>query len=49
MDHIDWTPIADLPEHLKDGREVLLWDGEHGAMVGQWTRAYPLQTSRRAA
>lgn len=24
---ISWRPIGDLPEHLKDGREVLVWDG----------------------
>jgi hypothetical protein len=35
MDHIDWTPIADIPEHLKDGRSLLLWC-EGGAMVGSY-------------
>jgi hypothetical protein len=25
MGHIDWIPIADLPEALKDGRRVLVW------------------------
>lgn len=24
MGHIDWVPIGDLLEHLKDGRELLL-------------------------
>ena len=22
---IDWTPISDMPDDLKDGREVLMW------------------------
>jgi hypothetical protein len=25
MGNIDWIAIADLPEDLKDGRDVLLW------------------------
>jgi hypothetical protein len=25
---ITWTPIAQLPDELKDGREVLLWDAD---------------------
>jgi hypothetical protein len=23
---INWRPIADLPDELKDGREMLLWE-----------------------
>jgi hypothetical protein len=25
---ITWTPIGQLPDELKDGREVLLWDAD---------------------
>lgn len=32
---ITWRPIAELPDELKDGREVLLWDGDR-ADVGSW-------------
>ncbi|EJU14124.1 hypothetical protein LH128_05178 [Sphingomonas sp. LH128] len=32
---IDWCPIAGLPDALKDGREVLVWDGEN-ADVACW-------------
>lgn len=32
---IEWQPIAELPEELRDGREVLLWVG-FGADVGVW-------------
>lgn len=28
---ICWRPIAQLPDALKDGREVLLWAGDIGA------------------
>jgi hypothetical protein len=35
---IDWKPVSKLPEHLKDGRQVLLWsDGiSPCADVGTW-------------
>jgi hypothetical protein len=33
---ITWTPIAQLPDELKDGREVLLWT-EFGASVCSWS------------
>lgn len=38
---IAWRPIAEMPESLKDGREVLLWHDEGppqspGAEVGTW-------------
>lgn len=36
MGAIEWLPIADLPDALKDGREVLLWDGSN-ADVGIWS------------
>ena len=32
---IDWRAIASLPATLKDGREVLVWDGEN-ADVAIW-------------
>lgn len=32
---IDWRPIAELPEALKDGREVLVW-GDESADVATW-------------
>lgn len=35
MGNIDWLPIADLPERLKDGRKVLLWDWS-GAQTAEW-------------
>jgi len=35
MGHIDWIPIAEMPDALKDGREVLLW-GDTGANVASW-------------
>jgi hypothetical protein len=28
---IAWRPIAELPDELKDGRNVLLWDGDEPA------------------
>lgn len=28
MGSIDWIPAADIPEALKDGREVLLWEAD---------------------
>ena len=28
MGNIDWLPIAEIPDLLKDGREVLAWDSE---------------------
>lgn len=31
---IEWQPIAGIPDSLKDGREVLLWDSGHGAVIG---------------
>lgn len=31
-----WIAISELPEELKDGREVLLWDGD-SADVCTWT------------
>lgn len=33
---IYWRPIADLPDDLKDGRKVLLWEPS-GADVGCWS------------
>jgi hypothetical protein len=40
MGRIDWMLIAELPEALKDGREVLLWepeeDGAGSAVVGKF-------------
>lgn len=37
MGWIDWLPFSDLPEQLKDGRDILFWvDGQ--ALVGQWDR-----------
>lgn len=28
---IPWRPIAELPDELKDGRQVLLWDADEPA------------------
>ena len=33
---IPWQPVEELPDHLKDGREVLVWDG-HCADVATWS------------
>jgi hypothetical protein len=33
---ITWTPIAQLPDELKDGREVLLWLGKDGPTLASW-------------
>jgi hypothetical protein len=30
---IPWTPIAELPDELKDGREVLVWNGGGNSAV----------------
>lgn len=32
---IQWHPISELPDALKDGRQLLLWSGE--ADVGRWS------------
>lgn len=37
---IPWRPIAELPDELKDGREVLLWDD--GVEVVRWGTHHPL-------
>ncbi|MEC3912185.1 hypothetical protein U5A82_17400 [Sphingobium sp. CR2-8] len=36
---IDWRPIAELPDNLKDGREVLLWEtvAGIGAEIASWS------------
>lgn len=31
-----WHPIAELPDALKDGREVLLWSRSQGACICEW-------------
>lgn len=37
MRQLEWLPIRDLPERLKDGRDVLLWNGESlEAVIGVW-------------
>ena len=36
---MDWKPIADMPEELKDGRDVLLYrkvEGRHRMRVDWW-------------
>jgi hypothetical protein len=33
---ITWRPIAQLPDELKDGREVLLWEEDGAATVAIW-------------
>lgn len=35
MGHVEWIPIAEMPEEFKDGREVLLWRGF--SAVEKWT------------
>jgi hypothetical protein len=43
MGNIDWNPIADIPDALKDGREVLLWETnvEGQAEIATWDPAGP--------
>lgn len=41
---ITWRPIAELPDELKDGREVLLWD-EDGAETCIWHGAAWMHTA----
>lgn len=36
MGSIDWIPIADLPEYLKDGRDVLLWSSGSADVAIWW-------------
>lgn len=40
MGHIDWIPIAEMPNALRDGRQVLLWQHDviAGAEVGTWLK-----------
>lgn len=39
MGRIDWLEIADMPEALKDGREVLLSPGSADQVdIGRWGR-----------
>ncbi|MCI4591123.1 hypothetical protein MOK15_13605 [Sphingobium sp. BYY-5] len=33
--HIPWEPIATLPENRKDGRRMLLWEGDL-PVIGRW-------------
>ncbi len=33
--HIPWEPIANLPENRKDGRRMLLWEGDV-PVIGRW-------------
>jgi hypothetical protein len=35
--NIDWIPIADIPDALRDGRQVLLWtEDEDKAVASYW-------------
>lgn len=34
---ITWTPTDQMPDELRDGRDVLLWDNGH-CTVGAWRR-----------
>lgn len=43
----DWKPIAELPDALKDGRQVLLWDGD--ANVCRWREGFPVGWDTGAA
>jgi hypothetical protein len=31
--HITWEPIGAMPEDRKDGRQILLWEGEQAVAV----------------
>lgn len=33
---MQWRPIEECPDELKDGRRVLLWTVPYGAEVGTW-------------
>lgn len=43
MGNIDWIPIAEIPDELKDGREVLVWETvvRIGVEVVTWDPAGP--------
>lgn len=33
--HIPWEPIGTMPEDRKDGRRMLLWEGDQ-PVLGRW-------------
>ena len=33
--YIPWEPIGTMPGDRKDGRRMLLWEGD-GAVIGRW-------------
>lgn len=33
---LNWKPIAELPDALKDGRQVLIWEDHGGATACTW-------------
>jgi hypothetical protein len=35
MGRIEWMPISEIPDDLKNGQEILLWDSG-GPVVGKW-------------
>lgn len=37
---IAWKPIAELPDELKDGRQVLCWIEGYDAEVLTWGRSF---------
>ncbi|AYO76419.1 hypothetical protein [Sphingobium yanoikuyae] len=37
MGRIDWIPIEDIPDRLKDGRDVLFWSNDE-AVIAIWDR-----------
>lgn len=44
----DWKPITELPDALKDGRQVMLWDFS-GATVCTWRSSHPIGWDSGAA
>ncbi|QNG46162.1 hypothetical protein [Sphingobium yanoikuyae] len=37
MGRIDWIPIAEMPDHLKDGRDLLFWSDDE-AVIALWDK-----------
>ncbi|WP_343546767.1 hypothetical protein [Sphingobium yanoikuyae] len=37
MGRIDWIPMADMPERLKDGHDVLFWSDDE-SVIALWDR-----------
>lgn len=45
---ITWRPIAELPDELKDGRDVLLWE-DGSAALANWVDYSPGDVGGKSA